>query len=220
MNDLVIAALVSGPMVAGQPSYLGVTYDIKPGWHIYWENPGQSGIPTEITFEQLPAGLAAQPTLYPGPHSFMMPGDLINYGYEGSVTLLVPVSVEGAPQGTVTAKSRWLVCRDEQCVPGKAELSLDLADAGALDLAGAQAHLPAPLPDGAVTRSADGVTVSLPGARIEEAFANLALEPAVLQTAVHGEHARVWLKGAPEDGSAVVLRVEQDGAERFYQLAL
>ena len=38
--------------------------------------------------------------------------------------------------------------------------------------------------------------------------------------AVRGDKARVWLKDAPEDGSAVVLRVTQDGAERFYQLAL
>ena len=88
------------------------------------------------------------------------------------------------------------------------------------DLARAWAHLPEPLPDGVAQRTAGGVTVSLPGAQIEEAFANPALEPAVLQTAVRGDKARVWLKDAPEDGSAVVLRVTQDGAERFYQLAL
>lgn len=220
MNDLVIATLLAGPLTSGQPGYLGVQYDIKPGWHIYWENPGQSGIPTEVSFPQLPEGLSTQPTQYPGPHSFMMPGDLINYGYEGAVTLLVPVSVEGAPQGTVTAKTRWLVCRDEQCVPGKAELTVDLSEAGPLDLEAAQAHLPTPVPAHAMARTDSGVTVTLPGTQIQEAFANLALEPAVLQTAVHGDKARIWLKDTPEAGSAVVLRVTQDDAEHFYQLTL
>lgn len=220
MTDLVVAALVAGPLTAGQPGYLGVQYTIKPGWHIYWENPGQTGIPTEITFQDLPAGVQTQPTQYPGPHSFMMPGDLINYGYEDAATLLVPVTIEGEPQGTITAKSRWLVCREEQCVPGKAELSLDLSAAGGLDLAAAQAHLPAPLPEGAAQRSASGVTVTLPGAQIEEAFADLAAEPAVLQTAVQGERARIWLKEPAESGSGVVLRVSEGGAERFYRVAL
>ena len=218
MNDLVIASLVAGPLSVGEPGFIGVQYTIKPGWHIYWENPGESGIPTEITLE-LPQGMTAETTRYPGPHSFMMPGDLINYGYEGQTTLLVPVTVTDAPSGTVTAKTRWLVCRDEQCVPGRATLTLELPTADPIDITAAQAHMPTPLPeDASVQRSANGTQVSIPGASIQEAFPNLAMEPALLQVAVQGEQAAVWFKEAPADGSAVVLRVSQDGAERFYTL--
>ena len=52
MNDLVIAALVAGPLSSGEPGFIGVQYTIKPGWHIYWENPGESGIPTEVMSSQ------------------------------------------------------------------------------------------------------------------------------------------------------------------------
>ena len=44
------------------------------------------------------------------------------------------------------------------------------------------------------------------------------MEPALLQVAAQGEQAVVWLKDTPADGSALVLRVTQDGAERFYSL--
>lgn len=218
MSELVIASLVAGPLSGGEPGFIGVEYTIQPGWHIYWENPGESGIPTEVNLA-LPEGMTAEATRYPGPHSFLMPGDLINYGYEGQTTLLVPVTVSDAPSGTVTASTRWLVCRDEQCVPGRATLTLDLPAAEPLDVTAAQSHLPAPLPeDASVQRSAQGTQVSIPGATIEEAFPNLAMEPSLLQVAAQGEQAVVWLKDAPADGSALVLRVTQDGAERFYTL--
>jgi len=219
MADLVIAALVAGPLEAGQPGFLAVEYTIQPGWHIYWENPGESGIPTEVSLE-LPDGVTAQPTQYPGPHSFPAPGDLINYGYENHTTLLVPVTLSGDPQGTASASTRWLVCRDEQCVPGKADLTLDLAAPPTLDVSAASAHLPAPMPDNAtVTRSAGDITVSIPGATIEETYANLALETVFVQAASRGEQARLWLSDAAPAGSSVVFRVQQDGAERFYALA-
>lgn len=218
MSDLVIAALVAGPLSSGEPSFIGVQYTIKPGWHIYWENPGESGIPTEVSLE-LPAGMAAEDTRYPGPHSFLMPGDLINYGYQGQTTLLIPVTVADRPSGTITASTRWLVCREEQCVPGRASLTLDLPAESTIDVAAVQAHLPTALPENAsVQRSENGTQVSIPGAAIEEAFPNLAMESALLQVAAQGEQAVVWLKDTPADGSAIVLRVTQDGAERFYTL--
>jgi DsbC/DsbD-like thiol-disulfide interchange protein len=220
MTDLVIAALVAGPLEAGVPGFIGVQYDIKPGWHIYWENPGESGIPTEVTLE-LPPGMAASAPQYPGPHSFSVPGDLINYGYEGSMTLLVPVSLDGVAAGTVTAATRWLVCRDEQCVPGRAELTLKLPAPSTLDVAAVQGHVPAPLPSSAsVVRDGRGASVTIPGAEVAEVFANLALEESLLQTAASGERARIWLKEAPAEGSAAVLRVTEGGAERFYLLPL
>jgi DsbC/DsbD-like thiol-disulfide interchange protein len=40
---------------AGKPVWLGLAIDHAPHWHTYWKNPGDSGLPTTLTW-QLPAG--------------------------------------------------------------------------------------------------------------------------------------------------------------------
>ncbi|TVQ70845.1 MAG: hypothetical protein EA363_07065, partial [Balneolaceae bacterium] len=34
--------------------WLGVDMKIKEGWHIYWRNPGDSGLPTTISWNAHP----------------------------------------------------------------------------------------------------------------------------------------------------------------------
>jgi len=43
----------------GQPFMLGFKFTIAPGWHIYWKNPGDSGLPTEVKLN-LPEGFHRQ----------------------------------------------------------------------------------------------------------------------------------------------------------------
>src|SRR5437870_1574840 len=57
--------LVQVQLVAETPSiapaatlWIDVRFAIKPGWHIYWRNPGDSGLPTAIRWD-LPAGFSA-----------------------------------------------------------------------------------------------------------------------------------------------------------------
>ena len=59
-NDLVKAALVAETPSVAPASTLWVDLHlaIKPGWHVYWRNPGDSGLPTTIDW-QLPAGFSA-----------------------------------------------------------------------------------------------------------------------------------------------------------------
>ncbi len=75
----------------GQPLWLGLPITHQPDWHTYWKNPGDSGLPTELTW-QLPAGLDAATSPGPLPHKIAI-GTLANYGYEGTVLLPVPVTV-------------------------------------------------------------------------------------------------------------------------------
>ncbi len=75
----------------GQPLWLGLQITHQPDWHTYWKNPGDSGLPTELTW-QLPAGLDAGDIAWPVPHKIAI-GTLANYGYEGTVLLPVPVTV-------------------------------------------------------------------------------------------------------------------------------
>ena len=49
-SELVKAALSgeSTTVAAGQTLWVDVRLTVAPGWHVYWQNPGDSGLPTEI----------------------------------------------------------------------------------------------------------------------------------------------------------------------------
>ncbi|MDX2095296.1 MAG: protein-disulfide reductase DsbD family protein [Alphaproteobacteria bacterium] len=137
--------LVDAPRVkAGEAIAAGVHFTLPPHWHIYWQNPGDSGIPTTLSWE-LPEGLSAGEIAWPAPERFAIEG-IVGYGYSNEVTL--PVTLTPARDGLigdVTVKANWLVCKDI-CIPESATLTAPLAanPEGATHLATAQAHLPQP----------------------------------------------------------------------------
>src|SRR6476660_4787986 len=65
---------------AGKPFDVGVLLKIKPGWHVYWKNPGDSGIATSVDFK-LPEGFSAGEAQFPVPQRIEAPGGIVNYGY-------------------------------------------------------------------------------------------------------------------------------------------
>jgi thiol:disulfide interchange protein/DsbC/DsbD-like thiol-disulfide interchange protein len=104
---------------------------IIPGWHTYWLNPGETGLPTRLEWT-LPPGWTAGPIRWPTPEK-MMVGPIVNYGYEGNVRQLIELrapadATPGAPV-TITGQASWLVCQD-MCVPERAKLVLTLGVAG------------------------------------------------------------------------------------------
>ncbi len=117
----------------GQPFWVAVRQKLAPGWHTYWENPGDSGEPARIDWT-LPDGFTASDIHWPAPRAIPY-GTLMNYGYSDEAILLVqitPPETLNADRVTLRAESRWLVC-EEICIPedGKARLTLAVADAGA-----------------------------------------------------------------------------------------
>ena len=99
---------------------------MEKGWHTYWRNPGDSGLPTRARWE-VPAGFAAGEIQWPYPSRFAS-GPLVNYGYEGEVLLPVEIHVPASvpePQVRIAARVDWLECQ-EACLPGRADLSLTL----------------------------------------------------------------------------------------------
>ena len=122
---LVASAERLGP--AG-PALVGVEFDIRPGWHIYWKNPGGAGLATVIDW-RLPAGVDVGYLQWPVPIAFTQSGDIPGYGYEGSVILAAEIlSAKGLAGDTVVGASvSWLACKDV-CVLGSAELSAPLAE--------------------------------------------------------------------------------------------
>lgn len=125
---------------SGEPVFLGVRFDIRPGWHIYWKNPGGAGLATDVQW-RLPAGVEVGDLLWPVPVAFTQSGDIPGYGYEGEVVLAAELRSSGAvPDGAVVGASvSWLACKDV-CVLGSAELESPWAgvtiDPGFADWAG------------------------------------------------------------------------------------
>jgi thiol:disulfide interchange protein DsbD len=117
---------------AGKTFWLGLQIEHQPDWHTYWQNPGDSGLPTRLQW-QLPAGLQAGDIAWPLPKKFPI-GTLANYGYEGRLLLTVPVTVGADFRFPDTGplalglQAEWLVCRQE-CIPQEGRFSLNLASA-------------------------------------------------------------------------------------------
>ncbi len=111
---------------AGRPLWLGLQITHQSGWHTYWKNPGDSGLPTQLTWT-LPDAFKAGDIAWPAPRKLPL-GNLANYGYEDTVLLPVPVTVPAgftADQLTVRLKATWLVCKKE-CIPQEGEFVLNV----------------------------------------------------------------------------------------------
>lgn len=136
--DLPAGAIRVGPVEAeliarersvrpGQPFLVAVRLRMDEGWHTYWKNPGDAGLPTTVTWE-LPAGFSAGPIRWPVPRLFREQ-DFSTYGYEEEALLVVemtpPADLETGTMFTLRARVSWLACRVE-CLPGWAALSLNM----------------------------------------------------------------------------------------------
>src|SRR4026209_2689427 len=92
----------------GEPFWVALRQTIRPKWHTYWKNPGESGLPTEITWK-LPDGAKADPILWPAPTLFAV-GGITNYGYHDDVMLLSRITppVDLAGPLALGAEANWL----------------------------------------------------------------------------------------------------------------
>src|SRR5271154_7629986 len=76
-------------IVPGQPFHLALRQQIEPGWHTYWSNPGDSGLPTTIDWT-LPQNFKAGSIVWPIPERFMIV-QVVDYGYRDEVLLAVEI---------------------------------------------------------------------------------------------------------------------------------
>jgi len=107
--------------------FAALRFRMEAGWHLYWKNPGDSGLPPEVAWD-LPEGWKAGPLEHPVPIALpSMEG--LDYGHSGTFTLLVKLIPPAGkkPKGTVRARLDWLACK-EACVRGEALLSANLED--------------------------------------------------------------------------------------------
>ncbi len=139
----------------GKKVMVGLQIIHKPEWHTYWKNSGDSGQPTDLQWT-LPAGVTAGEVQWPTPKKIKI-GSLINYGYENTLLLPVPLEISQLFKPGVLSsdleiklKAVWLVCKQE-CIPEEGEFALKIPVKGSTALSAgafeaAQAAAPRNLP--------------------------------------------------------------------------
>ena len=92
------ASLVSDTdtVAPGRPFRIGLWLRLAPGWHTYWQNPGDAGLAPELELD-LPSGATAGPIAWPVPQR-IPEGALMTYSYTGDV--LLPVTVTPSADGS------------------------------------------------------------------------------------------------------------------------
>ncbi|MCP5381156.1 MAG: thioredoxin family protein [Kordiimonadaceae bacterium] len=99
----------------------------KPGWHGYWENPGDAGLKLTMDWA-LPEGLEIGELQFTTPHLIPFE-DIVTYGYESTVTMIADASLSDDYDGEnldIGGNAFWLICSDSLCVPQETGITFKL----------------------------------------------------------------------------------------------
>lgn len=193
-------ALDRQALAPGEQATLAVLFDIEPGWHLYWMNPGDTGMGPEVAL-RLPEGVEqAGPIRWPVPQRRPHAGFMVDNVYEGELTLLAPIRVRSdvAVGSTLVfgAQAEWLVC-EEACLPG----------AGTAALTAPVRQVSAPIEDDALRARILGAEgrVPLPAAQAEQLGVEVRWEGRTLVARVPGAARLTYFHHEPRDAPPVDL---------------
>lgn len=143
---------------------------LADGWHVYWKNAGDSGLPPGAAWTNS-ATVTAGEFRFPTPEAIPL-ATLMNYGYEREVTL--PFEIKVAPEAkvgdqlSIGGKIEYLICADI-CIPEDVTISTTLSVAATPEtdtvssaiIASTLPSIPVPLTGSAtVQRSGDKFIIS------------------------------------------------------------
>lgn len=111
----------------GQTVTVALRLTLDKGWHTYWINPGDAGLPVKASWT-LPTSTRVGALQFPTPHLTPQP-PLMSYGYENEVFVLaelhVPSDAAVGSSMQISGKADWLACADV-CLPATGPLTLTL----------------------------------------------------------------------------------------------
>ena len=112
-------------MKPGDELLIGFRFTLNPGWHTYWENPGDAGEGASIKWN-LPKNVSASKILWPGPEKIPVE-PLMTFGYEDEVVLLTKIYTSDNSSIPLNLKAfvTWYTCK-EICIPQEAEVSIPI----------------------------------------------------------------------------------------------
>jgi len=117
--------------IPGETVWMGLSFEIDPHWHIYWQNAGDAGIPPAILWAEtsLVAEAASGPFEWPLPELLpVVPGEIMDYGYSDQVVLPFPVTIPADADGPILFEgiADYLICEDI-CIPESTPIRLLLS---------------------------------------------------------------------------------------------
>ncbi len=125
----VTASIVSSldSVQPGGTVWIALRTELDEGWHTYWQNPGDSGEPVQLSWT-LPPGVEVGSIAWPLPYPIPT-GPIVNYGFEGAplfpVEMTIPAEVEIGETLSLKLDFYYLVCADI-CIPEEGQLTLEL----------------------------------------------------------------------------------------------
>lgn len=129
-QHLTVEMISAGPQIAADGTQtVAFVFSMEEGWHVYWKNAGFAGFPPKVKWT-VPDGITAGPLQFTAPDRLPL-DTTVDYGYQDSVAYPVTVEAGKKPKADKTgnvhlgAEISWLVCK-QVCIPGKANLGLDL----------------------------------------------------------------------------------------------
>lgn len=129
-ENAIRTALVAETMAPapGETVTIAIRMTPDPGWHGYWTNPGDAGVPDEWVWD-VPDGVSVGDLHYPVPQRLVISG-IMNYVFERDYALLAEVTIpDDATPGTrlpLRVSGNWLACTAEICVPESGAMTLIL----------------------------------------------------------------------------------------------
>lgn len=108
-----------------QKQYFMIDLKLEKGWHVYWKNPGDSGIPTEWKFQSKKNSLKLTMLEWPAPTLYKEAGDLWTYGYSGENTFFANINNQSNQTDELLVVTEFLVCK-ELCIPAKFTFNFDI----------------------------------------------------------------------------------------------
>lgn len=216
----------------GSWDLLAVDWTIKAGWHIYWTNPGESGLASKVKLDS-ESVKHLRPVRLPAPEKFFSAGDVVGHGYHDQTTFFAKRSDPSRKlDSPIQAKLTWLVCKDS-CLRGSKTLTLDPAQvpkAWSSAQRKAFARLPKPAQDlstevawtGAPNAGKTASIQAKPGAIVE--FFPLESRAELLSSKLDAGKLGLTYKSpaALDSGESAlgVVGIKTDGAVTYYNLAL
>jgi thiol:disulfide interchange protein len=107
---------------------LALHFKLVPGWHIYWQNSGESGQAPRVKWTA-PDGFRIGAFQYPVPKRHVDPSGFITTNIlEDDPTLLIPVTAPASLKGqsvTIIGAVRYLICQ-ELCIQETADVKVTI----------------------------------------------------------------------------------------------
>jgi DsbC/DsbD-like thiol-disulfide interchange protein len=113
-----LAGSRSGAVLLG-----GIAFQLQPGWHTYWRNPGDSGVPPRFDFTKS-ENIEAVTILWPAPTKFSDGGGGTSLGYQKQLVLPLRIVAKNTDKPvTLRAEINYAVC-EKICIPVEANAEL------------------------------------------------------------------------------------------------